>query len=157
MGSDYGDSDPQNFDPDIEPEDIEVGRYAVRTFDLAGGALGSIIKTGHRWEDGACIAKCDVTDHDPPDKDCACGLYGCLSLSGLFGQYPDHAKRMVAVIAAEGVTYIGDLGLRTAAARIAAWWVSDDGDEELCARLCPGARQFINLEVMAGVYGIGGL
>jgi hypothetical protein len=54
--------------------------------------------------------------HDPPDRDCQCGVYGWYHPSdatGVLGAVP-------AVIAASGRTILGDSGFRAAAARVEA-------------------------------------
>lgn len=107
--------------------DIEVGRYALRTFKLRDGKLGSLFQS-FTWDDGTAIATClgkgKGGKHEAPAENCHCGLYGTLTLEHLESQYRSQALNCVAVMAAEGVTYLGDKGLRTAAARIVAYWVA---------------------------------
>jgi hypothetical protein len=77
------------------------------------------------WEDGTCEAVCHGYSnprHEAPDENCGCGVYGSLSYADVLGQYHDAAKHLVAVIAAEGKTIIGTRGLRTAFARVVAYW-----------------------------------
>lgn len=127
--------------------DLEVGRFALRTFDLTTGRPESIcgsLGTGH-WKGGVCEARClagsynkvysiysDFWDtvepvrdcaHPAPDPECECGIYGSLSLKHLQRQY-EAARSLVAVIAAEGQTLIGSRGLRTERARVVAFWYS---------------------------------
>lgn len=111
--------------------DIEVGRYALRTFILRDGKLGSLYKST-TWDNGVAVAECHADSytrpakpHDAPDENCRCGLYGTLTLDQLLKEYRDRAVHCVAVFAAEGTTFIGTKGLRTAAARIVAYWVAD--------------------------------
>jgi hypothetical protein len=153
-----------------EPVDIEVNRYALRTFSIRDGKLASIVVHGSgsgHWENGVCIAECiltAVTDtdepHEAPAVGCHCGVYGTLSLAALFDQYSQYASRIVAVIETEGTTYIGSVGLRTAAARVVAYWVADLDDSArevaVCAAQCPDARQFYSLDLMARLYGLAG-
>jgi hypothetical protein len=154
---------------DSEPVDIEVNRYALRTFAIEDGKLASIVKGGGHWENGKCIAKClDLlrSDDDPheaheaPAPGCHCGIYGTLTLAALFTQYPQFAARIIAVIATEGTTYIGSVGLRTAAARVEAYWVADLDDSArevaVCAAQCPEARRYYDVELMAQLYGLAG-
>lgn len=77
------------------------------------------------WEDGTCEAVCHGYSrprHEAPGENCGCGVYGSLSYADVLGQYPTAAKHLVAVIAAEGKTIIGTRGLRTAFARVVAYW-----------------------------------
>jgi hypothetical protein len=156
MADGYGDGDP------LDGADIAVGVYGLRTFAVVDGQLGSIIKGAGHWQDGVCEAVClrptgdDAAGHEAPAPQCDCGIYGALTLATLFGQYPECASRIVAVIAAEGVTFLGTVGLRTAAARVVAYWVSEKAvaERKVCAEGCPNARRFYDLDVMAKVYGL---
>ena len=103
-----------------EPVAYEVARYALRTFVIRDGQLSSVIKGGGHWNEGVCEAVCLAEDHEAPAPGCRCGIYGALSLQTLYSQYPKAASRIVAVIAAEGKTMLGTVGLRTAAARVVA-------------------------------------
>jgi hypothetical protein len=151
---------------DSEPADLEVGRFALRTFAVKDGKLASIIHGAGHWENGACVAQCIATaiadePHEAPSPGCRCGIYGTLSLAALFSQYREFACRIIAVIAAEGVTYIGSVGLRTAAARVVAYWCAEADNRQpteadVCAEQCPGARRFYDVDVMARLYGLGG-
>lgn len=140
--------------------DIEVARYALRTFDLSYGTLASVYKNQHVWEDGVCVAKCLRTDKEvhkppcknPPGKDCACGIYGTVTLESLIKQYRRQAAQCVAVIAAEGETIVGDRGLRTAAARIVAYWVSDQMAHQILLDGSGGARHFTSIPDMLAEY-----
>ena len=90
-----------------------------------------------------------------PEEHCRCGIYGFFTVEELFRQYPQFAGHVIAVIAAEGMTTIGSKGLKTAAARIVAYWVRDDDDDiERCRAGCPGARRFYDLEIMCRLYGL---
>lgn len=113
--------------------DIEVGRYALRTFWLGHGSLRSLYQDFY-WDQGTAIAECRSDSWSPPHPDqevpahkCGCGLYGTLTIEQLLREYGSYAKDTVAVIAAEGSTYIGTKGLRTAAARVVAFWHPDEG------------------------------
>jgi hypothetical protein len=114
--------------------DIEIGRYALRTFNVYhGGKLRSLYNPVY-WEGGTMIAECrkngwDAIIHLPgvpsPVEGCSCGLYGTLTFEQLAKEYPEYASIGFAVIAAEGTTFVGTKGLRTAAARIVAYWLPD--------------------------------
>ncbi len=64
------------------------------------------------------------------------------------------------MIAAEGLTVSGETGLRTAAARIVAYWCAESNwspsEADVCADQCPGARRFYDARVMARMYGLHG-
>ena len=124
---------------------IEVGRYALRTFHLSYmiGTLGPMgYGRGNQgcWQDGTCTAKClrkeyGYTRHEakgdcrlpaplwhrPPHRACTCGIYGSLDLRSLQRQYRMQADDITAVIAAEGATLIGTVGLRTQYARVVGY------------------------------------
>lgn len=153
-----------------ELPDIEVARYALRTFNTAGNTLQSIVIPGDHWAGGVCIAKChredflgDRADIDhpgphtsPPESlktRCQCGIYGCLTVDALRWQYPRQSRKLIAVIAAEGPTIIGDTGLRTSAARVVAFWAPDRELRRICLNSCPDARVFDALDVMLADYG----
>ena len=87
------------------------------------------------WVDGTCTAVCPndrmtrvfgEAPHDPPGDNCHCGIYASLSYGDLLRQFRNEARHIVAVIAAEGATIIGDRGLRTAYARVVGYWVNPD-------------------------------
>jgi hypothetical protein len=150
---------------DSEPVEPEVGRYALRTFAIKSGKLASIIQDAGHWENGTCVAQCvrtaeDEEPHEAPAAGCSCGIYGTLSLGALFDQYAEFACRIIAVIAAEHTTFIGTVGLRTAAARVVAYWCAEPdhrqpSEADVCTQQCPGARRFYDLDVMARLYGLG--
>lgn len=158
-------ADDDDYGIDTEPAEPVIGRYALRTFAIKDGKLASIIQGAGHWENGTCEARCvttAVTDepHEAPAPGCGCGIYGTLSLAALFDQYAQYACRIIAVIAAEGVTYVGSVGLRTAAARVVAYWCAEPdnhqpNEADMCAQCCPGARRFYDLDVMARLYGLG--
>lgn len=143
--------------------DIEVGRYALRTFRLVDGKLKSLFQSTY-WDGGTMIAECRAgTPCDiVPSENCHCGLYGTLTLDHLVKQYAADARRNVAVIAAEGSTLIGDRGLRTSAARIVAYWAPDQAFadyrnadlvfSEVYASICPDARRFEDKTEMLEAY-----
>lgn len=153
---------------------MEVARYALRTFKINRMALPdgtdveyfrSISVKGRHWDNGTCTAKCiggpfsfDEDGyiinhhHEPPDLGCSCGIYGCLTLEDLVFQYPHYAGEAVAVIAAEGPTVIGRIGLRTARARVIAYWTEWPRTKELCANQFSGAAQYDDMLAMLKEY-----
>ncbi|MEN4464545.1 hypothetical protein VXE65_21245 [Mycolicibacterium conceptionense] len=160
--------------------DIEVGRYALRTFlvDRHYRALlpltGNARPVGRRlyaaglaaynhaarsvWAGGVCVARCGRgRSHAAPAEDCSCGVYGATSLESLLDQFPGLAHNIVAVIAAEGTTIVGDDGLRTSAARVVAYWIQPwpelDDARAVFAEQCPGAEVFPHLDCMLAAYG----
>jgi hypothetical protein len=147
---------------DGEPVDWQVGVYALRTFAIHDGVLGSVALGAGNWHDGTCVAEHQgaEADHEVPSAGCSCGIYGAFSLTHLAGQYPEQAHRIVAVIAAEGSTIRGRAGIRTVAARVVAYWCAEPADddeqteEELCAAQFPGARRYYNIRVMTRIYGL---
>lgn len=131
-------------------DDLEVGRFAVRTFRMDSWrgipeSLCSVqLGTGH-WNGGFCVASClaelmvqgytgyhgyprgpyfgfEIPEHPVPDLRCTCGIYGALSLEALDRQYDRWSTDFTAVIAAEGRTIIGTRGLRTERARVVAYY-----------------------------------
>jgi hypothetical protein len=142
-----------------EVPDVEVARYALRTFKLNFGGsanaaqtvsvssastwgvgesppppaadvepvLTAVVMAGRdHWKDGTATAKCmDSKDHESPSEGCNCGIYGTLTMQHLVRQYRNEATNIVAVFAAEGKTIIGDRGLRTAYARVLAYWTNE--------------------------------
>lgn len=132
-----------------EVAELEVARYALRTFKFSRDGLESVAVPNRDWNNGVCEAHCrravmngwwgpmwfsivggaveiqEPTPHTSPDLNCSCGIYGSLSLDNLTAQY-DYARNLVTVIAAEGITIIGSRGLRTQYARVVAWWLSSD-------------------------------
>ena len=126
--------------------DIEVGRHALRTFQFRDG-LASLYQLT-KWDKGQAIAECrrqpgyvytwSSTEPlklygacpEPPGDRCDCGLYGTLTIKQLLREYSAYARHGIAVIAAEGATVIGTKGLKTAAARVVAWWAPVPGDGE---------------------------
>lgn len=152
--------------------DIEVGRCAVRTFfidrrrrallpiadhaDLFGCSDDAVAAM---WQGGTCVARCSAGHpHEAPADDCTCGIYGATSLQSLRWQYRDPTATIVAVIAAEGPTFIGSAGLRTAAARVVAYWCYPgpklDDARAVFAEQCPAARAFTDLHHMLDAYDI---
>jgi hypothetical protein len=95
-----------------------------------------------------------IQDHEPPSEGCSCGIYGTLGLLSLMRQYGLYAQDIVAVIAAEGVTIIGGTGLRTAAARVVAYWTPLRGYRKIARRQFEGAQHFQNLDEMLTAYGL---
>ena len=142
--------------------DIEVGRYALRTFRLWGHRLDSLFHDTS-WNEGKAIASCffPVTlmdsslDHkEVPEERCRCGLYGTLTLDQLVEEYPFRAGQSIAVFAAEGTTYIGSKGLRTAAGRVVAYWTrpNDIYADNVYRDVCPDAIKFDDVHVMLKAY-----
>lgn len=150
MSEDYG----------LIPTDVEVGIYALRTFKIyPRNQLGSIVQSVGHWHDGVCVARCTINhdpDHQPPAERCSCGIYAFFGVEELMSQYGDCARHIVAVIAAEGLTTIGTKGLKTAAARVVAYWCDTGERAAVCEKCCPGARRFYDRDVMARVYGLNG-
>lgn len=154
-------------------EDIEVARYGLRTFRVNTKAtweprgLRSLAKHTY-WDNGVMEAKClgrdplaflwrEVDDpHVVPVKDCSCGVYATVSLDSLMHQYPAQAlKEGVAVIAAEGPTIIGDMGMRTSAARIVAYWCPNKKKRKVYEETCgPEVRHFRKMSDMLEAYGL---
>lgn len=153
--------------------DIEVARYALRTFNVADRLMPVAIPVD-AWEGGVCEAKCErvalyaayarasysvlediasEANHEAPAENCVCGIYGCLTIERLKRQYPLECMRVVAVIAVEGDTIIGDIGLRTQAARIVAYWSPKREVRKICADTCDGAIGFAKLNDMLAAYG----
>ncbi len=143
--------------------DIEIGRYALRTFrvDYLRHELQAVTRGPHHWKGGTCVAKCvkpyemliPVGPHEPPHKDCTCGIYGTLTLSSL-AQFGKYMNELVTVMAAEGKTIIGDVGLRTSAARIVAYWSPIRGIRKICEKQFPGATNFTDLSNMLTYYSL---
>jgi hypothetical protein len=165
---------------------LEYGRCALRTFtyNLDYENFGSVSAYGNHWARGSCTARClagsvsyypfisPQRDHDAPNEHCSCGVYGTLTLEHLVGQYPHEATAVVAVIAAEGQTIIGDLGLQTARATVVAYWLAHqtppwtwleyraldiphqyDGLPVVAARQFKDGRHFLRMEDMLREYG----
>lgn len=142
--------------------DLEVARYALRTFHLlAGGAVLSSISVNGRvfWDTGTCEAECIHLDgafkkysHSAPHPGCTCGIYGCLSLEALARQYPVPTQRIVAVIAAEGSTILGSIGLRTQRARVVAFWGWDELVRAVARKQFVGAREYRDMYPMLTTY-----
>ena len=132
---------------DQQLPDIEVGRYALRTFKCDNNHLWPVAIAVDAWKDGTCTATCEAGSravswgtpvvggriqpsegaHEAPQMGCNCGIYGTLSLKHLSDQWYDFTEKLVCVIAAEGSTILGSKGLRTARARVVAYW-SDEAE-----------------------------
>jgi hypothetical protein len=158
-------TDDHDFDS-LGELDIEIARYALRTFRVEDGKLSSVVVGAGHWENGVCIAVCTRNPEDPtheaPAKGCSCGIYATHSVAALFRQYGKQACRIVTVIAPEGRTVTGDTGLRTSAARIVAYWCGEGSPSEadVCAQIpnLPDGRRlrrYYNVDVMARMYGLG--
>jgi hypothetical protein len=155
-----------------EITDYEVGRKALRTFRQSGDFLISLTVEDSQWHDGTCIAECKANDwvdpssalpqspdgdhplpgHKAPHLQCQCGIYGTLQIEYLLDQYPVHAEHCIAVIAAEGLTIIGDKGLRTQAARVIAYW-SGTVAQQAAASQFKDAEQYQTVEELLAAYG----
>lgn len=162
-----------------EIPDIEVARYALRTFNVREGRLMPVAMLVDAWKGGVCEAECvpnpwtmsytysalgalaalmgdDVPvpdrNHDAPAEGCHCGIYGCLTIERLRRQYPLECMDIVTVIAVEGKTIIGEIGLRTQAARIVAYWSPVKSVRKICADTCQGAKWFASLDDMLTAY-----
>jgi hypothetical protein len=148
-------SPPAPVTPPVgEGIEVEVGRYALRSFDLGQGTLGSLFKRGHSWENGVAIAKClaDNPCAEPPTQDCKCGLYGTLTLDQLCIEYANRARYAVAVFAAQGRTFLGTKGLRTAAARVVAYWCESPRQKKVLSTCAPQATHFADITEMLAAY-----
>lgn len=142
----------------------EVARYALRTFKLSSGGfpIRSIGVRGIHWFNGTCAARCinninglprPGVKHESPSETCHCGVYGALAWDVLWHQFHQQAKDIVAVIAAEGQTIIGNRGLRTQFARVVAYWVSSYGSVALGENL-KDATRYADLDMLLADYGI---
>lgn len=140
--------------------DLEVGRYALRTFrhDWLPPLFGPVTRRGNGncWADGTCTAVCadlyEPGGHAAPHEKCRCGIYGCLILQHLLSQYPTESRDIIAVIAVEGQTIMGSRGLRTQYARVVAYWTRClflQADHQFV-----GAKRFENLFEMVKAYGL---
>ncbi len=142
---------------DQEVGDVEIARYALRTFVVDRGHLTSVAKKGKgagHWQNGTCEAICVAgRDHKAPAELCTCGIYGTLNLADLRRQFAS-AKELVTVMAAEGTTIIGDTGLKTAFARIVAYWTPNKHIRKVCAKECEGAKYFGNIDEMLAAYNL---
>lgn len=162
-----------------EIPDIEVARYALRTFNVASGRLMPVAMAVDAWKDGVCQAECVPNpwtmshsglgalyallgydtpplaepNHAAPADGCHCGIYGCLTIDRLKRQYPIECMSIVAVIAVEGNTIIGEIGLRTQAARIVAYWSPEKSVRKICAETCGEAKGFTDLDDMLAAFG----
>lgn len=161
--------------------DVEIGRYALRTFRTNAGRLQTVAweewieafeetmngSWNGGWCNGTCEAQClrmagiltglhplhRTAGHSPPHRGCTCGIYGTVNLSSLLRDY-SCAREMVAVIAAEGPTIIGSTGLRTAAARVVAYWVRTRTVGRICRRDLGDADEYHSLNKMIKAYGL---
>ena len=140
---------------------IEVGLFGVRTFRVTRHGIepisfGTPQAMPGPWAGGECIARCRFELHPAPAEDCNCGIHASTDLESLRSHYPQFATRVVAVIAAEGTTVLGDRGFRTAAARVVAYWCSPAYPEtvSLLAGHVGGASVFTDLEEMLHTYRI---
>jgi hypothetical protein len=150
--------------------DIAIGVYALRTFREAEGydygwvhdddvnlprpQLTSVALTGLHWTGGVCKATCvGMSTHTAPAESCSCGIYGTQTLEHLRKQWPRETKEIVAVIAAEGDTIIGQKGMRTARARVVAYRCIDLR-AETAQRQFIGAKRYHDTQDMLDAYGL---
>lgn len=138
--------------PEPTTTEIEVGRHALRSFKYANGKLMSLYKD-FSWDGGVAVAKCMATHpcDECPSFDCNCGLFGSVTITHLMTNYKEHAVKGIAVIAAEGMTLIGDTGLRTSAARIVAYWADEEHKVDFATN-CPEAKAYAELNCMLADY-----
>ena len=64
----------------------------------------------------------DKEFHEPPDRNCGCGIYALDDLRELYNQYR-YCVVVVAVISASGRTVECAKGFKTQSARVVAYWV----------------------------------
>lgn len=150
-------------DPDAV-DDIEIGRYGLRTFRITSDKKLKSVWKEHIWDpSGVDVAQCLGGDmslsltaagevvgenkHPVPNENCHCGIYATVNLQSLARQYKQQVNRTISVVAAEGITIIGDRGMRTSAARIVAYWCRDEEDVEAYAK-CEGAKRFTDIAEM---------
>lgn len=148
-------------------DDIEVGRFAVRTFNFTGGELCAVARGAGFWLSGTCEATCQnvitgmtmqtvVPGHVVPVEECRCGIYACLTVEKLREQYRIQAAHIIAVLAAEGRTILGPVGLRTARARIVAYWTPwfDRPVINAARHQFPDAAHYSHLNAMLEAYNL---
>jgi hypothetical protein len=159
--------------------DLEVGRYALRSFEYfqllpypeiieaysywSDGKVRGFRSTSYHnqlrtdWSDGTCEAVCTRTHpkHAAPQEHCTCGIYASLSYADLLAQFRSYTRTLVAVIAAEGTTIIGSRGLRTQFARVVAYWVRpDEIIRQVAAHQFKDAEQYDTTFEMVEAYGL---
>lgn len=134
-----------------------VGLFALRTFRVStSGHLVPLSFIGSAWADGTCIARCRL-GHPPPADDCTCGVYSLRDLRDLRLQYWS-ARRLMAVVALEGLTIEGSKGWRSQAARVVDVWTAPgprglpDEQVGLLQRHLPGAAFHTDLDRMLARY-----
>ena len=162
-----------------EESDLEVGRYALRSFEYFelhpypeiaeaysywdDGRVRGFRSTSYHnqlrtdWSDGTCEAVCTKTHprHEAPKEHCTCGIYGSLSYADLVAQFHGYTRLIVAVIAAEGVTFIGSRGLRTQFARVVAYSVRpDELPQRVAAHQFRDAQRYDTVFEMVEAYGL---
>ena len=146
-----------------EVKDYVVGLHALRTFRLRGLQMESIIAPAGLWKGGVCRAEClggggwaesKHPELPAPQVDCACGIYGSLSLDRLTEQYTQYANSILAVIAAEGRTIVGTRGIRTQYARVVAWWTPGVYRTGICTVQFKDSKMYASMNRMLRDYGI---
>lgn len=134
-----------------------VGLFALRTFRVStSGHLVPLSFIGSAWADGTCIARCGL-GHPAPADGCTCGVYSLRDLRDLRLQYWS-ARRLVAVVALEGLTIEGSKGWRSQAARVVDVWTAPgprgvpDEQVGLLHRNLPGVAFHTDLHRMLARY-----
>lgn len=159
-------------------DDVEVARYAIRTFSYSGGLqkFHSLAAPGDHWPNGSCTARCyhscvtavgasnlivskpkAATRHAAPSLECTCGIYGALYLDVLTRQYMGYTQRIIAVIAAEGITLLGSRGLRTQYARVVGYTLGVEADfqrRSAAAKQFEGAQEYKSVLELLKTYNI---
>jgi len=140
-----------------ESHDVDVGVFALRTFriNFERQELLAVTQRGHFWLNGVCRATCtNGLAHKSPHEKCDCGIYGCFTLDKLAEYGAGPMQVLVAVIAAQGKTIIGDYGLRTEAARVVAYWSSSWRIRKICESECEDVKRYRYLGNMLKDYGM---
>lgn len=137
--------------------------------------LCSTAMQGSYWKDGVCEAVCripvnahknllielaalttgvePVYGHQAPQEDCHCGIYAAHTLQVLRDQFIGYVDDIVAVVAAEGQTIIGDKGFRTQRARVVAYWCSDSVAPTAADQFSE-AQRYADVSPMLADYGL---
>jgi hypothetical protein len=137
--------------------------------------LCSTAMQGSYWKSGVCEAVCrapvnahknllielaalttgvePVYGHQAPQEDCHCGVYAAHTLRALCDQFSCYVSDVVAVVAAEGQTIIGDKGFRTQRARVVAYWCSDRVAPTAASQFSE-AQRYAEVSLMLADYGL---
>jgi hypothetical protein len=146
------------------------GHESEKPMELCSAAV-----QGSHWKGGVCEAVCRVPanahknllielaaltagvepvfGHQAPQEDCHCGIYAAHTLQVLCDQYSSYVKDIVAVVAAEGQTIIGDKGFRTERARVVAYWCSERVAPTAASQF-PDAERYSEIASMLTDYGL---